>query len=155
MPFRPFGQTVAGAALALCISTSPVFADSLQKPELLLVSTAEALVFDGDTVIFSGLNPEIVWFTDRPERQSGHITPARFLEAWHAGADSFAGDPPNAVLTMEGHVGAPVIVELSNPRLDGTTMTYDISVLHGALPAKAGTNSIVFDSKIIGIDLVP
>ena len=153
MPFRPFGQTVAGAGLALCISTSPVFAESHQKPALLFISTAEALVSNGDTVIFSGVNPDIVWFTDRPERQSGSITPARFLEVWHAGADSFAGDPPNAVLTLEGHVATPVIVELSNPRLDGATMTYDISVLHGSLPAKAGATSIVFDSKTVGIDL--
>ena len=104
MPLRPLGHSLAGVVLALCISASPLFAEPAKEPELLFVSTAEGMVFDGETVTFSGVNPDIIWFTDRPERQSGRMTPEKFVEAWHKGADSFDSDPPNAVLTLEGQM---------------------------------------------------
>ena len=52
--------------------------------------------------------------------------------------------PPNAALSVvvDGKENTSV-VELTNPRLDGTSLTYDVRLLEGTPPA-AGSNSALF-----------
>src|SRR5262245_45880194 len=45
-----------------------------------------------------GVSPQVVWFSDRPARQSGHIPVGEFVEAW-AGY-GFVKDPPEAALAV-------------------------------------------------------
>ena len=42
--------------------------------------------------------PEVVAFTDRPAREFGSISMTDLAKAWAEGSDSFASDPPNAIL---------------------------------------------------------
>ena len=37
-------------------------------------------------------------FSDRPQRVVGHLTTKKFVEEWGLGENSFAVDPPNAVI---------------------------------------------------------
>ena len=41
-------------------------------------------------------------FSDRPYRIYGHMKMSALLEQWDSGPDSFAEDPPNAVLSTFG-----------------------------------------------------
>lgn len=135
------------AVLAACCSmfTAPAIADQNSGSGDLLISTAEGLAFDGSSIVFSGVGPDITWFNDRPERMSGTISWSEFLETWSGGNDSFSNDPPNAALTIEGKIQQPVVVELSNPRIEGSNVTFDVTVLHGELPSSAGATSVVYD----------
>ena len=45
-----------------------------------------------------GVNPQVVWFSDRPARQSGQLPVRGFARSW-AGF-GFLDDPPNAALTL-------------------------------------------------------
>jgi hypothetical protein len=42
-----------------------------------------------------------IWFTDRPERKTGTEATGDFVDAWAAGDDSFAAQPPNAVVQAQ------------------------------------------------------
>jgi uncharacterized protein YjbI with pentapeptide repeats len=72
-----------------------------------------------DTPRFSlklfGVNPQVVWFSDRPARQSGQIPVSGFGRSW-AGF-GFVEDPPNAALTVldAGNRHDTVVVELGRP----------------------------------------
>ncbi len=44
------------------------------------------------------VNPQVVWFSDRPARQSGHIPVGGFARSWEG--FGFVEDPPNAALTL-------------------------------------------------------
>jgi len=62
-----------------------------------------------------GVNPQVVWFSDRPARQSGQLPVGGFARSW-AGF-GFLDDPPNAALTLlhAGDRHDTVIVKLGKP----------------------------------------
>ena len=79
-------------------------------------------------LIMEGVDADVIAFTDRPDRDTGILTIPQMTKAW---ASAFADSAPNGVLVAH-HLGAPadsIVVELFNPRFDGTTMTYTVRVL--------------------------
>jgi len=131
-------------AAAAAEKTGDQLVDELQ---LLYVQSADAGSFDGQRLTLDGVGTTL-FFSDRPARVSGHIDTAKFLGAWgaDAGDDGFATDPPNATLSVLGD-GAPVntVVELSDPKRDGKTISYAVKVLEGKLPEKFGEASLFID----------
>jgi hypothetical protein len=113
----------------------------------LFIQTADALRFDGKAITLTGIDPAVVMFTDRPHRAAESIALATFVEAWSSGGDkTFRADPPNAGLTtlVDGKFQLAT-VELTEPRLDGTTLTYGVRVLEGTLPQAGGETSLFID----------
>ena len=62
-----------------------------------------------------GVNPQVVWFSDRPARQSGQIAVPDFTRSWPG--FGFVDDPPNAALTLldAGNRHDTLVVELADP----------------------------------------
>ena len=101
-----------------------------------------------------GVSPTTLYFSDRPERVVGHVVTEEMLVIWGEGDDSFADDPPNATLSIFGpEEVTDVVVELSNPRISGDTMTYDVIVLDGDPPSEGQECSLFIDT--IGRPLTP
>ena len=101
--------------------------DDIQKElediEAMFVQVAKSYTADGAQVTFHGLAPATLFFSDRPQRVVGHLTAQQFVDEWGKGENSFAVDPPNAVISfLEAGDEAPedAIVVLKDPRLDGT-----------------------------------
>ena len=93
-------------------------------------------------------------FSDRPDRVTGHVPTEEFLDSWGDGDDSFADDPPNAVLSVfteeEVH---DVVVVLSEPALNGDQWSYSVEILDGEMPASGGPSSLFID--VIGRPMTP
>jgi len=124
--------------------------------EALYVQSAQELTSRDGEFTLQGLAPSTLMFSDRPERIVGHLTAAQFVEGWGQGENSFLEDPPNAVLSFlaaEDETPEDVVVTLTNPRLAGTALTYDASVLEGELPGRSGACSLFIDP--IGRPLSP
>jgi hypothetical protein len=51
----------------------------------------------GLELTLTGVSPLVVWFTDCPARQAGHVPMAVFVGDWE---DGFGDDPPNAALSV-------------------------------------------------------
>ena len=114
---------------------------SEKKIEYLFVQTAHAVTSQGNRVTLHGIGPATLFFSDRPERIAGHGTTEEFVRDWNQGQDSFAKEPPNAVLSiLSGHDGdiEDVVVILKDPQLVGSELTYSVEVLDGKLPASGG-----------------
>ena len=73
---------------------------TLEDIEALFAHTARELTTDGDKVTLHGLSPATLYFSDRPQRVVGHLTTKKFVEEWDLGDNSFAVDPPNAVISF-------------------------------------------------------
>ena len=103
------------------------------QPSWLLTQTAKFGTMtpnaDGTyELVMQGVDPEVVAFTDRPFRDTGLLTTQQMVNSW---GKAFADAAPNGVLVAH-HIGQPAdstVVELFNPRVDGTTMTYTVRVL--------------------------
>lgn len=107
------------------------------------------------TLSLEGVAPSTLYLSDRPERVVGHTTAVQFVEHWTKGPDSFAEDPPNAVLPFPNTLRQleDAVVMLINPELDGDRLRCDITVLEGAVPAVAGSSTLFID--LLGPPLSP
>lgn len=143
---------ILGAALALGLAISNGWAQQpsptphvpLEKtigqahssrpvPSLAVMNAAGAKL-DGGKLVLTGVTPNIIVFADRPTRAAGHEMIQQFLQQWDEGKDSFAKDPPNATVSILGAKPGEVqdaVVVLKAPKLDGTTLSFDVSVLEG------------------------
>jgi hypothetical protein len=136
----------------VCLLQIPVALAS-EKTELLFVQMSQAMEFDGHKMTLSDMAPHVVWFTERPDRKSGHIALKAFLKGWETGENSFKADPPNAVLTLMDASDSPSIIVIRNPIYKDNSLTYDVEILDGSIPKSGGPVSLVIDGKILGIDL--
>jgi hypothetical protein len=128
---------------------SQVTEEQLEDIEALFVQTAGRLTSDAGKVIrLQHLSPSTLYFGDRPNREVGHMSTLRFVELWGEGENSFAVDPPNAVLSFaepEDYTPEDVVVTIRNPSLDGDTLSYEVDVLDGTLPTSTGPCALFID----------
>jgi hypothetical protein len=97
------------------------------------------------------VNQQTLYFSDRPVRLAGHIKMAEYLNEWtsKAGKDSFAADPPNAVLSVyePGQDDSTLaVVEITHPKVDGADLLYSYKVVKGKLPASGGQTALFIDA---------
>ena len=116
-------------------------------PSLIVLNARGATLKDGKLVL-SGVAPVSVLFADRPVRAAGHALTTHLLEEWAEGSDSFATTPPNATISVLSKAGDDVkdaVVTLKAPKLSGETLTFDVTVLEGALDGADGPASLFID----------
>lgn len=122
--------------------------------EALFVQTASGMAYHDGKLTLHDLAPTTLFFSDRPDRVTGHISSEEFVESWSKGPDSFASNPPNAVLSVFHPDGvSDVVVELTQPKLWKGQLSYAVTILDGEMPANGGPNSLFID--IIGRPLSP
>ena len=114
----------------------------------MFVQVAQYMTAGNDRVTLHGLSPATLFFSDRPQRLVGHVSTQRFVEEWRQGPNSFAADPPNAVLSFvradeERPEDATLVI--AEPRLDDDRITYRTALLEGSLPAQAESCALFID----------
>ena len=84
--------------------------------EALFVQTAGGMAYHDGKLTLHDLAPTTLFFSDRPDRVTGHISSEEFVDSWDKGPDSFASNPPNAVLSVFHPDGvSDVVVEITEP----------------------------------------
>jgi len=124
--------------------------------EAMFVQSAHGLTSGDGTMTLQGLAHSTLFFADRPDRVVGHLSTRKFVDQWGEGNNSFADDPPNAVVSfLEQGDTTPeeVTVVLRDPQINEDTLTYQIDVLDGKLPDRAESCSLFIDP--IGRPLSP
>jgi hypothetical protein len=122
--------------------------------EALYVQSARGMTYQDGRLTLEGIAPTTILFSDRPDRITGHIPSEEFFDSWGEGDDSFAVDPPNAVLSTftEDEIN-DVVVVLEDPALDGDQMSYSVDILDGEMPDSGGASALFID--MIGRPLSP
>ena len=148
------GAAALAAALPLAGPASPQTAEG--SADFLFVQTAKGMAFDADQnrLTLSGVGPTTLFFSDRPERIAGNMTPAAFVPFWSEGSDSFLADPPNADISIleDGKLRQTVVV-LKDPRLEGENLVYTVKIVGGDMPVLGKDVSVFID--VIGMPLTP
>ncbi len=120
----------------------------VERIDALFVQSATGFSSGHGTVTLHGLTSSTVYFADRPRREIGQLPSRRFIELWNAGVNSFAVDPPDAVLSFldeDGHAPDDAVVVLREPHLAGDELTYSVDVLEGTLPERSGACALFID----------
>jgi hypothetical protein len=119
---------------------------AIPPADWLFVQTADSMTYKGGTLTLKGISPQTVMFSDRPERLTGDAPTAKFVSFWTSGKSDFEKDPPNATLSVNIDGKAQLsIVELTNPKLDGDTLTYTVKVLDKAPPPSGAEATLFID----------
>jgi hypothetical protein len=125
-----------------------MFADAVPDDiEYMFAQTSSGVSVGSDgRVTLTGVSSTTLFFSDRPYRVTGHIPTDEFIGYWGEGDDSFANDPPNALLTMfEDDAVNDVVVVLSDPILSNGDLSYAVEVTDGDLAAPSGPASLFID----------
>ena len=137
-PWSPAAKELASADLSVV--------------EALFVQPARKFASNEGTITLTGLTPTL-YFASRPTRDVGQVSIPDFVTLWNHGKDSFAADPPEAVLSFFDvllHPGeAPpddVTVVLHDPVVLGDALTYEIDVVSGTMPAETGGCSVFIEA---------
>ena len=128
----------------------------VERIDALFVQSATAFSSGPGTITLHGLADSTVYFADRPRREIGHIPSHRFVQLWDPGANSFAVDPPNAVLSFldeEGTAPEDAALVLREPRLEDDKLSYSVEILDGDLPPRFGPCALFID--VFGRSLYP
>lgn len=122
--------------------------------EALFVQTSHSMRYADGILTLERLGPTALLFSDRPDRITGHIPSGEFIDSWDQGEDSFASNPPNAVVSIfqPDHV-QDVVAVLSDPQYDGTDLSYQVEILDGEIPESGGETAVFID--VIGRPLSP
>lgn len=123
-----------------------------RSAEYLFVQTADQVTFKDNIMTLHGVSPTTLFFSDRPERITGHQGTRIFVENWSEGNNSFASDPPNAALIILGDEDtevAEIVVELKNPKSANNSLSYGVTVLDGNMPPSGGASALFIDAVII------
>ncbi|CAN7468278.1 hypothetical protein [Mesorhizobium sp. LjNodule214] len=115
----------------------------------LAVVNSDGAKLEGGKLVLTGVAKNAIVFADRPVRAAGHVTTEQFIMQWDEGKDNFAIDPPNATVSVLGGDGSDVsdvVVTLKTPKLEGTTLTFDVAVLEGNLDGTDGPAAVFIDN---------
>ena len=122
------------------------------KIQLMFVQTAEDLKIDDKTKTLRlvNVNPQTLYFSDRPVRVAGHLTMPAYMDEWKAseGPNNFASDPPNATFSVYEN-GNPqntlAVVEISHPVIEGKDLVYNYKPIEGEMPKAGGETALFID----------
>ncbi len=127
---------------------SEITEKQLEDIEALFVQTAASMTSDGEVLTLKGLSPSTLYFADRPQREVGHMSSRQFVVNWGEGDNSFAQNPPNAVLSFAepgDRVPEDAVVVIQDPHLDGDALSYSIKLLDGTVPKATGPCALFID----------
>jgi len=150
--FSPILGAAGLAVLTMTAGPGGAVAESDNDPQIQLMFVQVAADFaadpDSHTLRLVDVNPQTLYFSDRPVRIAGHIMMPAYLEEWEVGKDNFGDDPPNATLSVyePGQTdNATVVVELLDPVVDGNDLVYHYDLIDGQIPDHGGPTSLFID----------
>lgn len=112
-----------------------LFVQTAKKAEIKATQTDRTY-----TLTFKDISPYVVYFTDRPNRETGHLSMQEYLTTWKNGADTFAKSAPNAALEgvkfagiKNGMEAVSYTFALSQPVYNekANTLAYTVTLLSG------------------------
>ena len=122
--------------------------DAFEEIEAMFVQTAVSVECSPGHMVLKNVSKATLFFSDRPHRIVGHMRTRDFVTIWELGENSFASNPPNAVLAFverQSPMPDDVVVMLRHPVVDGDDLRYDVHVLEGSLPVDALTCTLFID----------
>src|SRR5215211_997166 len=128
--------------------SEPEIVKELEDISALFVQTAHRAEHSDGRIVLRNVSPSTLYFSDRPQRVVGHLHTSEFVGFWDEGDNSFAVDPPNAVLAFVAQgdsTPTDVVVEIEDPILTGSDLSYAAMVLDGTIPARAGACTLFID----------
>ena len=114
---------------------------------MLFVQSADGAELKNGKLRLKGINRATIFFSDRPDRITGHEPTEDFVYNWGVGDDSFQANPPNATLSIvTGPQPQEIVLVLKSPVIHRNDLIYDVKVLDGPQTVVGGASSLFIDT---------
>ena len=114
---------------------------------MLFVQSADGAELKNGKLRLKGINRATIFFSDRPDRITGHEPTEDFVYNWGVGDDSFQANPPNATLSIvTGPQPQEIVLVLKSPVIQNNDLIYDVKVLDGPQTVVGGASSLFIDT---------
>jgi len=103
--------------------------------------------FDGKKLKLNGNGTSnVIYFTDSPDREAGHMGVKKFKSIWTKGINSFKSNPPNATLSviLDGR-DSDSVMTLSNPMVNNDSIIFDVKLIESSPPENFKTGGLFID----------
>jgi len=131
----PLGEPVASTSTSAALDDGIALSEEAMTPSWLFSVTADKGTYasSGDgtgTLTLTDVDEQVTGFTDRPVRDAVRFELAGMQSAW---STLFGDIDPNAVLVTRSAdgVASSFVVELSNPEVDGSSISFATVVIQG------------------------
>ncbi len=104
---------------------------------------------DGKLTLNGNGQSNVIYFSDKPILESGHMGVKKFVTIWGEGEQNFNTIPPNSTLSIiKDEVSNDSVFILSNPTLEGTSIIFDAELVKGKPTAKFEAGGLFLDTKL-------
>ncbi len=104
---------------------------------------------DGKLTLVGNGQSNVIYFSDKPVVESGHMGIKKFVEIWGEGEQNFNSIPPNSTLSIiKDEVENNSVFILSNPKVDGTSIVFDVELVKGKPESKFDAGGLFLDTKL-------
>ena len=138
-------------SLALILAVSLFgYAEQTTGPNYLFVINFDNGTYaDGKLTLNGNAQSNVIYFSDSPEVESGHMGIKKFVSIWGEGEQNFNSIPPNCTLSIiKDEVENNSVFILSNPNINGTSIIFDAELVQGKPTSKFEAGGLFLDTKL-------
>jgi len=142
-------KLIFGIAVLMVITGFAYAVDSAGPNYLFVINFDNGTYADGKLTLNGNGQSNVVYFSDKPQVESGHMGIKKFVTIWGEGEQNFNSIPPNSTLSIiKDEVENNSVFILSNPKVDGTAITFDAELVSGKPTAKFEAGGLFLDTKL-------
>lgn len=143
LSFSFFGNSIAqeGSTSAKTEAAKPNY--------VFVINFDNGTYVDGKLTLNGNGQSNVIYFSDKPQVESGHMGIKKFVSIWGAGEQNFNSIPPNSTLSIiKDEVENNSVFILSNPEVSGTAIIFDAELVNGKPTAKFEAGGLFLDTKL-------
>lgn len=134
----------------LLMATAMAYAVESTGPDYLFVINFDKGTYEKGKLALNGNGQSnVIYFSERPEVEAGHMGIKKFVSIWDQGEENFNSTPPNCTLSViKDEVETNSVFILSNPKVDGTAIIFDAELVSGKPAPKFEAGGLFIDTKL-------
>ncbi len=143
LSFSFFGNSIAqeGSTSAKTEAAKPNY--------LFVINFDNGTYADGKLTLNGNGQSNVIYFSDKPQVESGHMGIKKFVSIWGAGEQNFNSIPPNSTLSIiKDEVENNSVFILSNPEVKGTAIMFDAELVKGKPATNFKAGGLFLDTKV-------
>ena len=142
-------KLIFGITVLMVITGFAYAVDSSGPNYLFVINFDNGTYADGKLTLNGNGESNVIYFSDKPQVESGHMGIKKFVTIWGEGEQDFNSIPPNSTLSIiKDEVENNSIFIISNPKIEGAKIKFDAELVSGKPTAKFEAGGLFLDTKL-------
>lgn len=142
-------KLIFGIAVLIVMTGVTYAVESTGPNYLFVINFDNGAYADGKLTLNGNGQSNVIFFSDKPEIESGHMGIKKFVTIWGEGEQNFNSIPPNSTLSIiKDEVENNSVFILSNPKVDGTAIIFDAELVSGKPTPIFDAGGLFLDTKL-------